>query len=161
MTQWRRLLVSIGDPAPAFDLPAAPSGKAKLADYKGKWLVLYFYPKDDTSGCTKQAIAFTEHHKDFEKAGAKVLGVSKDSIARHERFREKHELGIDLASDEDGQMLEAYGVWVEKKMYGRTFMGIERSTLLIDPKGKVHEIWRKVKVAGHIEAVLAALNEAT
>ncbi len=154
-------MVSIGDPAPAFDLPAAPSGKAKLADYKGKWLVLYFYPKDDTSGCTKQAIAFTEHHKDFEKAGAKVLGVSKDSIARHERFREKHELGIDLASDEDGQMLEAYGVWVEKKMYGRTFMGIERSTLLIDPKGKVHEIWRKVKVAGHIEAVLAALNEAT
>ena len=147
-----------GDKAPAFTLPTE-DGEVSLKDYKGQTLVLYFYPKDDTSGCTKQAIGFSEVLEDFEAAGAKVLGVSKDSPAKHAKFREKHELTVDLASDEEGAMIEKYGSWVEKSMYGKKYMGIDRSTFLIDGKGKVVKIWRKVRVPKHVETVLAAVQE--
>lgn len=145
-----------GDKAPAFALPTE-NGDVHLSDYQGA-LVLYFYPKDDTSGCTKQAIAFSEHLDAFEKAGAKVLGVSKDPVKKHIKFREKHGLTVPLASDDETfETLEAYGVWKEKSMYGRTYMGIERSTFLIDG-GKVVRAWRKVKVPGHVEEVLEAVQ---
>lgn len=145
-----------GDKAPAFSL-TTENGDVHLSDYKGA-LVLYFYPKDDTSGCTKQAIAFSEHLDAFEKAGAKVLGVSKDPVKKHIKFREKHGLTVPLASDDETfETLEAYGVWKEKSMYGRTYMGIERSTFLIDG-GKVVRAWRKVKVPGHVEEVLEAVQ---
>ncbi|MEL6359854.1 MAG: thioredoxin-dependent thiol peroxidase [Pseudomonadota bacterium] len=140
--------------APAFQMPTNSGGKIALKDYAGKSLILYFYPKDDTSGCTKQAIAFTEHLAAFEKAGAEILGVSKDPVEKHDKFIAKHDLGITLGSDEDGKVLEKYGVWVEKSMYGKKYMGIERSTFLIDSKGVIQKIWRKVKVPGHVEAVL-------
>ncbi|MGF1543304.1 MAG: thioredoxin-dependent thiol peroxidase [Parvularculaceae bacterium] len=146
--------LSEGDKAPTFKMPTNGGGEASLKAYAGGTLVLYFYPKDDTSGCTKQAIGFTEKAGDFEAAGARVLGVSKDSVAKHDKFVAKHELGVDLASDEDGAVCEAYGVWVEKSMYGKKYMGIERSTFLIDAKGVVRKIWRKVKVPGHVDEVL-------
>ncbi|MBI1393022.1 MAG: redoxin domain-containing protein [Alphaproteobacteria bacterium] len=142
--------------APAFSLPTDGGGKAQLKDYAGRNLVLYFYPKDDTSGCTKQAISFSEHIADFEAAGAAILGVSADPIAKHDKFKAKHGLSIRLASDEDTTMLARYGVWVEKSMYGKKYMGIERSTFLIGADGKIVRIWRKVKVAGHVEEVLEA-----
>ena len=144
-----------GDRAPDFALPTEDGGEAKLPDYAGETLVLYFYPKDDTSGCTKQAVAFSERLDDFRAAGAKVLGVSKDTPAKHAKFRAKHELTVPLASDEDAQALEAYGVWKEKSMYGKTYMGIERSTFLIQD-GKIVRAWRKVRVPGHVEEVLEA-----
>ncbi|MBT8471828.1 MAG: peroxiredoxin [Marinicaulis sp.] len=147
-----------GDRAPAFRLPT-DKGKIALTELKGKIVVLYFYPKDDTSGCTKQAIAFTEDLAKFKRAGAIVIGVSKDSVERHEKFRAKHNLKIELGSDEKGEVLEKYGVWVEKSMYGRKFMGIERSTFLIDGAGKIQKIWRKVRVAGHAEEVLLVVKE--
>ncbi|MEO0880289.1 MAG: thioredoxin-dependent thiol peroxidase [Pseudomonadota bacterium] len=149
-----------GAKAPAFTLATNGDGKVALKDLKGKKVVLYFYPKDDTSGCTKQAIGFTAAKKDFEKAGAIVVGVSKDSVAKHDKFVEKHDLAITLGSDEDGKVLEKYGVWVEKSMYGKKYMGIERSTFLIDEKGVIREIWRKVRVPGHVEAVLDAVRAA-
>ncbi|MEM6741860.1 MAG: peroxiredoxin, partial [Pseudomonadota bacterium] len=121
-------------------------------------VVLYFYPKDDTSGCTKEALAFTELLPDFEAAGAVVLGVSKDSVKKHEKFRDKHELKVTLLSDDESDMSERYGVWVEKSMYGKTYMGIERSTFLIDGTGTVREVWRKVKVPGHADKVLDAVK---
>ncbi len=145
-----------GSKAPAFSLPTDGGGKMALKDLKGKKVVLYFYPKDDTSGCTKQAIAFTEAGDGFEDAGAVIIGVSKDSVEKHDKFKAKHDLGITLASDEDGEVLEKYGVWVEKSMYGKKYMGIERSTFLIDDKGVVRQVWRKVRVPGHVEAVLEA-----
>ncbi|MEM6627529.1 MAG: thioredoxin-dependent thiol peroxidase [Pseudomonadota bacterium] len=144
-----------GDAAPAFDMPSN-DGRAKLSDYAGKTLVLYFYPKDDTPGCTKQAIGFTEHLSAFAAAGAEVLGVSKDTLAKHEKFIDKHDLKIRLATDDDGAVCDAFGVWIEKKMYGKTYMGIERATFLIGPDGVIREIWRKVKVPGHVEKVLDA-----
>ena len=145
---------SEGDEAPTFTLPSE-DGTVSLSDYDGA-LVLYFYPKDDTSGCTKQAIAFSEHLDAFEKAGAKVLGVSKDPVTKHAKFRAKHGLTVPLASDDESfETLEAYGVWKEKSMYGRTYMGIERSTFLIQD-GKVVRAWRKVRVPGHVEEVLEA-----
>ncbi len=150
--------LSAGDKASDFKLPLDDGTTVSLKDFKGKALVLYFYPKDDTSGCTKEAIAFTEDIQKFKRAGAEVLGVSRDSVAKHEKFREKHGLKVKLGADEDGKVTEAYGVWVEKSMYGRKYMGIERATFLIDGKGKIREVWRKVKVPGHSEAVLAAVK---
>ncbi|MBB5520172.1 peroxiredoxin [Amphiplicatus metriothermophilus] len=147
-----------GAKAPPFKLPTDDGGEIALKDCAGKKLVLYFYPKDDTSGCTKEALDFSERIKAFEKAGAIVVGVSKDSVARHEKFKEKHGLKVALASDESGRMLDAYGVWVEKSMYGRKYMGIERATFLIDGKGVIRRIWRKVKVPGHAEEVLEAVK---
>ena len=120
--------------------------------------MLYFYPKDDTPGCTKEAIAFTANAAKFDKAGAVIVGVSKDSVAKHEKFKKKHDLSVTLGADEDGEVCEAYGVWVEKSMYGRKYMGIERSTFVIDGKGVIREAWRKVKVPGHAEDVLKAVE---
>ncbi|MEO1013548.1 MAG: thioredoxin-dependent thiol peroxidase [Pseudomonadota bacterium] len=145
--------------APAFTMPTDGEGKASLKDYAGRKLVLYFYPKDDTSGCTKQAIAFSGMQDDFDAAGADILGVSADPVSKHDKFKAKHELTIPLASDEDHAVLEKYGVWVEKSMYGKKYMGIERSTFLIDAEGRIARIWRKVKVPGHVEEVLNAARE--
>ena len=127
-----------------------------LSDLRGKAIVLFFYPRDDTSGCTKESIGFSEHLQEFADAGAEVFGISKDSIKSHDKFVAKHGLTVGLLSDEEGTVCEDYGVWVEKKMYGKTYMGIERSTVLIDAEGKIAQIWRKVKVPGHVEAVLEA-----
>ena len=147
-----------GAKAPAFRIATDGDGAAALKDFKGRILVLYFYPKDDTPGCTKQAIGFSEKLGEFEAAGAAILGVSADPVAKHDKFKAKHELSIALGSDEGGDMLQAYGVWVEKNMYGKKYMGIERSTFLIDGSGKIRKIWRKVKVPGHVDAVLAAVE---
>ncbi len=148
--------VTEGAAAPDFDLET-PGGRVRLSDFAGKTLVLYFYPKDDTSGCTKEAQAFTELAPEFAKAGATVIGVSKDSLAAHQKFTAKYGLGIALASDPEGQVVERYGSWVEKSLYGRKYMGIDRSTFLIRD-GQIAKIWRKVKVPGHAEAVLAAVK---
>lgn len=145
-----------GDKAPGFTLPVDGGGSLSLSDFKGKKLVLYFYPKDDTSGCTKEAIAFSGLAKAFKQAGSVVIGVSKDSAASHDRFKAKYKLGIPLAADEKTETASAYGVWVEKSMYGRRYMGMERATFLIDGKGVIRKVWRKVKVPGHAEEVLAA-----
>jgi len=145
-----------GAKAPAFTLPTDGGGKISLKNLLGKKIVLYFYPKDDTSGCTREAVEFSVAENSFKKAGAVVIGVSKDSIARHDKFKEKHDLAITLGSDEQGKTLEKYGVWVEKTLYGRKYMGIERSTFLIDAKGVVRKVWRKVKVPGHVNEVLEA-----
>ena len=147
-----------GDKAPAFSMESETGEKIALKDFKGKKLVLYFYPKDDTPGCTKESIAFTEDIAKFRRAGAAVVGVSRDTVAKHEKFKDKHGLKVTLGSDEDGKVTEAYEVWVKKKNYGREYMGIERSTFLIDENGKIAEIWRKVRVNGHVEAVLAAVK---
>jgi peroxiredoxin Q/BCP len=144
-----------GAQAPDFELQGA-EGPLRLADFKGKALVLYFYPKDDTSGCTREAQDFTAAAADFAKAGAVVIGVSKDSTASHAKFTKKYDLNVQLASDPDGAVIDRYGSWVEKSLYGRKYMGIERSTFLIDGDGKVARVWRKVKVANHAQAVLAA-----
>ena len=148
-----------GDKAPSFSLECDGGKKVSLKDFSGKPTVLYFYPKDDTPGCTKEAIDFTASAPALKKLGATVIGVSKDSVASHDKFKKKHKLAVILASDPEGKVLESYGTWVEKSMYGRTYMGIERSTFLIDGKGRLAKIWRKVKVPGHVEAVLAAAKE--
>ena len=145
-----------GDPAPDFDMPADGGGRVSLAGLKGKAVVLYFYPKDDTSGCTTEAKGFTEAAGDFAKAGAVVVGVSKDSVKSHDKFKAKYDLNVILGSDSEGAVLEAYGVWVKKSMYGREYMGIERATFLIGPDGKIARVWRKVKVPGHAAELLAA-----
>ncbi len=145
-----------GSPAPDFDLPGAGGGRIRLADLKGRKVVLYFYPKDDTSGCTKEAMEFNALRAEFDAAGTTVVGVSPDDVKSHDKFKAKYELGFDLASDTEKAMLEAYGVWAEKSMYGRKYMGVERTTFLIDATGKVAEVWQKVKVPGHAAAVLAA-----
>ncbi len=147
-----------GEKAPDFSAPMNGGGETSLGAYRGQTVVLYFYPKDDTPGCTKEAIAFTERATDFERAGAVVLGVSKDSVAKHDKFLAKHNLGLTLFSDEGSDICEKYGVWVEKSMYGKKFMGIERSTFLIDDNGVVRKVWRKVKVSGHVDAVLDAVH---
>lgn len=144
-----------GDRAPEFDLPT-DTGQIRLSDLKGKAVVLYFYPKDDTSGCTAEAIGFSEVAEDFRKAGAVVVGVSKDSAKSHGKFRQKYDLKVELGADPEGEVVERYGVWVEKSMYGRKYMGIERATFLIDREGVIARVWRKVKVAGHVAEVLAA-----
>lgn len=147
-----------GDRAPAFDLASDGEKNLTLADLQGKIVVLYFYPKDDTPGCTNQAKGFSALSEDLAKANAVVVGVSKDSVASHKRFRAKHDLTIALGSDPEGGTIEAYGAWVEKSMYGRNYMGIERSTFLIDAGGVVRKVWRKVKVPGHADAVLGEIK---
>lgn len=143
-----------GDPAPKFDLPTAGAGRVSLADLKGKRVVLYFYPKDDTPGCTTEALNFTEKAKAFAGANTVIVGISRDSVAKHDKFAAKHGLKLLLASDEDGKACEAYGVWVEKSLYGRIYWGVERATFLIDEKGRLSRIWRKVRVPGHVDEVL-------
>lgn len=147
-----------GDTAPEVTLPRDGGDTVSLADHAGKPVVLYFYPRDDTPGCTKEAIGFTEMGAAFAEVGAVVLGVSKDTVSKHEKFRDKHELGIALLSDAEGDVCERYGVWVEKNMYGKTSMGIERATFLIGADGKIARVWRKVKVPGHVEEVLDAVR---
>ena len=148
--------VEVGDKAPDFTLPADRGGKVSLKELKGKTVVLYFYPKDDTSGCTAEACAFRDALPDFAKVKAAVVGISRDSVASHDKFAKKFNLPFPLASDEDGKVCQAYGVWVEKSMYGKKYMGIERSTFLIDGKGVVRKVWRKVKVDRHADQVLGA-----
>jgi peroxiredoxin Q/BCP len=145
--------LSPGDKAPEFDLPTE-NGNVSLTALKGKTVVLYFYPKDDTSGCTAEAQGFTAAAGDFAKAGATVIGVSKDSAASHGKFKSKYDLQVVLGSAKDSDMVERYGAWVEKSMYGRKYMGIDRSTFLIDKDGVIQKIWRKVKVPGHVAEVL-------
>ena len=147
-----------GDPAPDFRLPADSGNSVSLGDYRGRKLVLYFYPRDDTPGCTTEAQAFRDAVDEFDGAGAAILGVSPDTPAKHDRFKAKHGLPFALGSDEDHSAAETYGVWVEKRMYGRVYMGIERSTFLIDEDGRIARIWRKVRVKGHAQAVLDALT---
>lgn len=143
------------DIAPDGSFDVSGGGRKSIADYRGAPLVLYFYPKDDTTGCTKEAQEFTALADDFAKAGVAVVGISKDTVARHDKFTGKYDLQIVLGSDGDGSLCEAFGVWVEKMLYGRKYMGIERATFLIGSDGKIMRIWHKVKVAGHAESVLA------
>ncbi len=150
--------IEIGDKAPDFTAPTDGGGKVTLSKLRGRKVVLYFYPKDDTSGCTAEACGFRDDFPKFGKLDATVIGVSRDSVASHDKFKKKHELPFILASDEKGEVCERYGVWVEKSMYGRKYMGIERATFLVDGKGVVRGVWRKVKVPGHVEAVLAAVK---
>lgn len=148
--------LATGEAAPDFELPRGGGGSVKLSDLAGKSVVLYFYPKDDTSGCTAEAIDFSALKSEFEKAGAVVLGMSPDSVKSHDKFKKKHGLDVELVADEEKKVLEAYGVWTEKSMYGRKYMGVERSTFLIDKSGKISRIWRGVKVPGHATEVLEA-----
>jgi peroxiredoxin Q/BCP len=150
--------LAIGQPAPDFTLPADGGQMITLSALRGKPVVLYFYPKDDTSGCTREALDFTSKMDAFTAAGAVVIGASRDSVAKHEKFIAKHGLGVTLVSDDDGDLCERYGTWVEKSMYGRKYMGIERATFLIGPDGTLRREWRKVKVPGHVAEVLAAVR---
>lgn len=152
-------MLNNGDKAPSFTLPRDGGEMVKLSQFKGKAVVLFFYPKDDTSGCTKEAIAFSTHLDAFHEAGAEVLGISPNSVKSHDKFRDKHGLTVALLADEERQAIEAYGVWVEKSMYGRKYMGVERSTFLLGKNGKIAQIWRKVKVPGHAEEVLEAVQK--
>ena len=147
---------AVGTKVPAFNLPTDGGGELSLNALKGKKVVLYFYPKDDTSGCTREAIDFNGMKEAFAKADAVVVGVSPDSAASHDKFKKKHGLDFPLIADEEKSMLEAYGVWTEKSMYGRKYMGVERTTLLIGADGRVAQVWNKVKVPGHADEVLAA-----
>ena len=151
--------LSEGMQAPAFTLPRDGGGDVSLSEFGGKKVVLYFYPKDDTSGCTTEAIAFTALKQDFADADTVVIGMSPDPVKKHDKFRDKHSLDVILAADEDKSTLEAYGVWQEKSMYGKKYMGVERTTFLIDRDGKIARIWPKVKVPGHAEEVLAAAKD--
>lgn len=148
--------VDAGDPAPHFNLPVTPGRETGLTDFAGKSLVLFFYPKDDTAGCTREALDFSDMQSRFSRQGIALLGVSRDPIEKHRKFIAKHGLKVKLASDEDGAVCEAYGVWGEKTLYGRKYMGIARTTFLIDGEGVIQHVWRNVRVAGHAEAVLAA-----
>jgi peroxiredoxin Q/BCP len=150
------MTVKEGDKAPDFALPADGGDTVRLAALKGRNVVLYFYPKDDTPGCTKEACGFRDLLKDFAGVDAEVIGISRDSVKRHDAFKAKYDLPFRLVSDEDGAVCKAYGTWVEKSRYGRTYMGIDRATFLIDGKGVVRKAWRNVKVPGHVEAVLTA-----
>jgi peroxiredoxin Q/BCP len=145
-------------PAPDFTLPVTGGGDVTLSALRGQKVVLYFYPRDDTPGCTKEAIGFSEHLEAFASAGAKVFGISRDPMDKHDKFAAKHDLTVPLLTDADGAVCEAYGVWIEKNMYGKKSMGIERATYLIDANGKIARIWRKVKVPGHVEEVLDAVK---
>ncbi|MEM5519396.1 peroxiredoxin [Sulfitobacter sp. AS59] len=148
----------ISQPAPDFTAPVTGGGSVTLSDLRGKPVVLYFYPRDDTPGCTKEAISFSEHLQAFKDAGAEVYGVSRDTMAKHDKFTAKHELTVPLLADDDGTLTESYDVWGEKNMYGKKSMGIERATYLIDAQGNIARIWRKVKVPGHVEEVLEAVQ---
>ena len=151
--------IAIGDTAPDFCLTETTGTDICLNDLKGKWVVLYFYPRDNTKGCTIEAIDFTKYLTDFVALGAIVLGVSPDSLKSHQKFTDKHDLKVQLLSDENKVVLTKYGVWQEKSMYGKIYMGVVRSTVLIDPNGKVAELWSKVRVANHVEAVKQRLME--
>ncbi|MEZ5776080.1 MAG: peroxiredoxin [Hyphomicrobiaceae bacterium] len=152
-------MLSEGDKAPGFSLATDDGSKVTLASLKGRPAVLFFYPKDDTSGCTLEANDFTRLMPEFDRLEAAVIGISPDSVASHCKFRDKHDLKVRLAADEEKTTLEAYGVWTEKSMYGRKYMGVERSTFLIAADGRIAAIWRKVKVPGHAEAVLKRVKE--
>lgn len=149
----------VGEKAPEFNMPTDGGEDVSLASLKGTSFVIYFYPKDNTPGCTTEAIEFSEKLEEFDKLGVKIIGVSKDSLKKHANFREKHGLKVILAADEDGATCEAFGVWVMKKNYGREYMGIERSTFLIDGDGVIRNVWRKVRVKGHVDAVLEAAGD--
>jgi peroxiredoxin Q/BCP len=154
---WQAMsMLEAGQPAPDFSLPGDSASKIRIKDFVGRKVVLYFYPKDDTSGCTQEAKDFSALKRDFEAAATDVVGVSADSAKSHDKFKAKHDLDVRLASDEDHGVLEAYGVWAEKSMYGRKYFGVERTTFLIDRKGRIARIWRKVKVPGHAAEVLEA-----
>ncbi|MGL4636593.1 MAG: thioredoxin-dependent thiol peroxidase [Beijerinckiaceae bacterium] len=152
--------LAAGDSAPVFDLPGDGGKTVSLAKMRGKKVVLYFYPKDDTSGCTLEAKNFNDAKASFAKANTEIVGLSADSVVSHDKFKKKYDLDFALASDEAKTTLEAYGVWVEKSMYGKKYMGIERSTFLIGEDGKILHVWNKVKVPGHVEEVLAAAQKA-
>ena len=151
-------MLSEGDKAPGFELAQAGGETVKLGQFKGKPVVLYFYPKDDTSGCTRQALDFSEQLAAFNAAGAEIIGISPDSVKSHGKFRDKHGLTITLLADEEKSAIQAYGVWAEKKMYGRAYMGVDRSTFLIGKDGTIKRVWRGVKVPGHVEEVLEAVK---
>lgn len=148
-----------GDRAPAFRIPTDGGSQVSSTSLKGKPYVLYFYPKDDTAGCTREAQAFSDAKRKFSSAGVEIVGISKDSPESHAKFRKKYTLNITLGSDSELETAKAYGVWVEKSLYGRKYMGMERATFLVDAKGVIRQVWRKVKVPGHVEAVLAAAKE--
>lgn len=152
------MTITIGQPAPDFTLPTDGNGSVTLSALRGRNVVVYFYPKDDTSGCTTEACGFGESLPHFEQVDATIIGISKDSVASHDKFKAKYKLPFILASDKDNDVTERFGAWVEKSMYGRTYMGIERCTFLIDREGIVRQVWRKVKVAGHVDAVLKAVQ---
>ena len=147
--------LSVGDVAPGFSLPGDGGSTISLSGLAGKPVVLFFYPKDDTSGCTTEALAFTALKQEFDTAGVELVGMSPDSAKKHDKFKAKHGLTVPLASDEEKTTIEAYGVWIEKSMYGRKYMGVDRSTFLISKDGKIVRVWRKVKVPGHAEEVLS------
>ncbi|MEO0791096.1 MAG: thioredoxin-dependent thiol peroxidase [Pseudomonadota bacterium] len=151
-------MLETGQKAPDFKLPGDREETIKLSGLKGQPVVVYFYPKDDTPGCTKEAIQFSELIGEFEDAGAAIIGISPDTAQKHDKFIKKHDLKVRLAADEDNGVAETYGVWVEKSMYGKTYMGVERATFLVDAKGKIARIWRKVKVPGHAAEVLDAVK---
>lgn len=150
--------LNVGDAAPQFDVPRDGGQSIRLADFSGKPVVLYFYPQDDTPGCTAEAIDFSRLKPEFEKAGAAVIGLSPDTVKKHDKFKTKHGLTVNLASDPERQVIEAYHLWVEKTMYGRKYMGVERATFLIGGDGRIARIWRNVKVKGHAEEVLEAVR---
>jgi len=154
-------MVDEGDKAPGLDLETDGNGHVRLSDLKGRIVIVFFYPKDDTSGCTKEAIDFTSLAADFAKCGAHVLGISPDTAQKHDKFKAKHDLGIQLGADTDKIAANAYGVWVKKSMYGREYMGVERSTFLIGTDGKIARVWRKVKVPGHAAEVLKVVQSLT
>jgi len=151
-------MLNEGDVAPDFELPRDGGKTVTLSQFEGGPVVLYFYPKDDTSGCTQQAIGFSERIAAFQKAGAEVIGVSPDSLKSHDKFRDKHDLQVILLADEEKSAIDAYGVWAEKNMYGRSYMGVDRTTFLIGKDGRIKRVWRGVKVPGHVEEVLAAVK---
>ena len=150
------MTLTVGDKAPDFTLPTDGNGSVTLSKLKGEAVILYFYPKDDTTGCTAQACGFRDAEANFKGAKTKVIGISKDSVANHDKFKKKYDLPFTLASDKDGHVCEDYGVWAEKSMYGRTYFGIVRTTFLIDKNGVIQRVWNKVKVTGHVAEVLAA-----
>ena len=150
--------LSVGDKAPNFTLPTDGERKITLSKLKGEKVIVYFYPKDDTPGCTKETCGFNDNLSKLNKLNVRVIGISKCSVQKHDKFKAKYDLKFPLASDENSDVCEQYGTWVEKNMYGKKYMGIERSTFLIDEKGKIAEIWRKVKVNGHVDAVIEAIQ---
>lgn len=152
------MTVDVGQPAPDFTLPAAGGGAASLSGLRGRKVIVYFYPKADTPGCTTESCGFSDAMPNFFGIGAEIVGISKDPVPKIEKFRDKYRLSFTLASDADGDTIERYGSWVEKSMYGRKYMGIDRSTFLIDEQGVVRAVWRKVKVPGHVDAVLKAVK---
>ena len=150
--------LAVGDKAPDFTIATDGGGTFCLSEMMGQNVIIYFYPKDDTPGCTKEACEFRDSLPDFSKSSSKIIGISKDTVAKHDKFKSKYELPFALGADVEGAVCEAYGTWVEKSMYGRQYMGIERATFLVDREGVVQGIWRKVKVKGHVEEVLAAVQ---